>query len=164
MNPASAAGGAWPPTIHQAAQGGSRGAVGNGAWPPVRRVVLDLSASADLDAPSVEMLRELAEDLRGRAIRLVLTELGAAGRATLERAGALELIGRENVLGRTFDAVLDYLVSEHDVADFQLILQNGLTAIRDLLVTRRATAASERGVMLAAIVADLDDSLRLLES
>jgi SulP family sulfate permease len=132
--------------------------------PPVKRMVLDLSATADLDAPSVEMFAELAGDLRGREVRFVLAELSPAAQATLARAGALATIGPENLAARTFDAVLDYLISEHDVADFQLLLQNGLAAIRDLLAARGADATSERSEKLAAIVADLDDSLRLLSN
>ncbi|NTU82384.1 MAG: sodium-independent anion transporter, partial [Chloroflexales bacterium] len=132
--------------------------------PPIRQVVLDLGASSDLDAPSADMLAELREDLRGRGIRLVLTELGAPARTTLERSGALAVIGRENLIARTMDAVFDYLVAEHDVADIQHLLQSGLASIRDLLTTRGATATAERRALLAAIVADLDDAINLLET
>ncbi|NTU85417.1 MAG: SulP family inorganic anion transporter, partial [Chloroflexales bacterium] len=132
--------------------------------PPIRRVVLDLSATHDLDAPSVAVLRELCEDLRGRVIRLVLTELSAPARATLERDGALAVLGRENLTVRTIDAVFDYLVAEHDVVDIQHLLQNGLASIRNLLTTRGATATTERRALLAAIVADLDDAIDRLEA
>lgn len=135
-----------------------------GSAPPIRQVVLDLSATPDLDAPSVAVLYELCEDLRGRAIRLVLTEVSIPARATLERGGALAVIGRQNLTARTMDAVFDYLVAEHDVADIQHLLQNGLASIRDQLTTRGAAAPDERRALLAAIVADLDDAIHLLET
>ena len=57
------------------------------AEPRPSRVVLDMSASTDIDLQSADTLGELADALRGQGIDLVLAGTRAPARGVLERSG-----------------------------------------------------------------------------
>jgi len=78
---------------------------------PVKAVLLDLGATTDLDVPGADMLAELAEELRDRNVRFMLTRVITPVRQMLELAGAMQAIQAEDVFVRPIEAVVDYLSS-----------------------------------------------------
>lgn len=58
-----------------------------GTSTPVRLLVLDCAAMSDIDYSGAATLRQLQEELAPAGIRMVLTELSSAARATVDRTG-----------------------------------------------------------------------------
>lgn len=58
-----------------------------GTSTPVRLLVLDCAAMSDIDYSGAATLRQLHEELAPAGIRMVLTELSSAARATVDRTG-----------------------------------------------------------------------------
>ena len=65
--------------------------------PPATSVVVDLEMTNDLDAPSAHELAELHTDLAAAGVHLMLARVHAPVRAVLDRSGATEEIGAENM-------------------------------------------------------------------
>ena len=75
------------------------------ADPPTRWVVIDMEGVTDVDATATVMLREVVEDAKARGIGLAVARLKGPVATYLERAGLLDLIGRERVFLEVDDAV-----------------------------------------------------------
>ncbi len=75
------------------------------ADPPPKTVVLDISATADLDITTVDTLRELAAALRRRSIELRLAQVRGSVRDRMRQAGLMDEIGEENTFLSLGDAV-----------------------------------------------------------
>ena len=73
-----------------------------GASTPVRLLVLDCAAMSDIDYSGAATLRQLSEELAPAGTRMVLTELSANARATVESMG---LEPDVSVVARLEDAV-----------------------------------------------------------
>ena len=116
---------------------------------PVKAVLLDLGATTDLDVPSADMMADLAGDLRERQVRLMLTRVIAPVREMLERAGAMDEIGPEDVFVRPPEAILDYLSSQYDAAGVQELLRSAVIRVRVLLQAHMSNVPVERQVALA---------------
>ena len=76
---------------------------------PIRAVVLDLSASADVDVTACDGLRALVTTLKEGEIDVLLAQVRAAVRDRLRTAGLMEAVGESHVFASVADAV-DYWV------------------------------------------------------
>jgi high affinity sulfate transporter 1 len=72
--------------------------------PDTKWLLIDASATPAFDTSAAHMLVELAIDLRERGISLGLAELHAEARALLDRAGVIDVIGRDMVFDILEDA------------------------------------------------------------
>ncbi len=63
---------------------------------PVEAVLVDAGAITHVDTTGLDMLRELAAELRTRGIRLMLARVKSPVMGTLERSEMVDVIGREN--------------------------------------------------------------------
>jgi high affinity sulfate transporter 1 len=79
------------------------------ADPPVASVVVNLEMTNDMDAPSAHELAELHADLEAAGVHLMLARVHAPVRAVLDRSGAAEEIGAENLHPRVLAAVAMHL-------------------------------------------------------
>lgn len=86
-----------------------------GADPTPRVVILDLSASTDLDVAATDALVELLADLHARGIELRLAHARAGVRDRMRRTGFLAELGEDHVFMSTQQA-LDAPVPDHDPA------------------------------------------------
>jgi len=68
-----------------------------GAKPPPEAVVLDLSATADLDIATIDMFGELIAFLRDRGIALRLAQVRGTVRDRMRRSGLMDAIGEAQV-------------------------------------------------------------------
>jgi SulP family sulfate permease len=68
---------------------------------PPSVVILDLRGHQAIDTTTLNMLTDYAETLQEHHCRLMLAEVEAAARATLEQTGALDTIGSDNVFDAT---------------------------------------------------------------
>jgi high affinity sulfate transporter 1 len=68
-----------------------------GAHPPPEAVVLDLSATADLDIATIDMFGELIAFLRDRGIALRLAQVRGTVRDRMRRSGLMDSIGEAQV-------------------------------------------------------------------
>lgn len=80
--------------------------VGSGL--PVRVVLLNCEANVDVDSTAVEALESLVRELKGRGIEVNLARVHVELAELLDRAGILDLIGRENVYPTLPTAVAGY--------------------------------------------------------
>ena len=76
---------------------------------PIKALIVDLSASEDLDIAVTDMLKNLVEELDEDGIRLVLTDAKPATRSRLERTDLLEQIGITNLYLNVREAVEDMM-------------------------------------------------------
>ena len=68
---------------------------------PPTVVILDLRGHRTLDATTLNMLTDYAETLQKHQCRLMLAEVEADARHTLEHTGTLDQLGSDNVFGAT---------------------------------------------------------------
>lgn len=130
---------------------------------PIKVVLIDLGATADLDVPSADMLVELYKELHSQNIRCMLVRMIAPVRQLLERAGAMEEIRLEDVFIDPGDAVLDYLMSQYNDSGIQELVRSGLQIVRNLLQAHLSTAPVERQAALAALADFLDQEIKRIE-
>lgn len=130
---------------------------------PIKVVLIDLGATADLDVPSADMLVELYKELHSQNIRCMLVRMIAPVRQLLERAGAMEEIRLEDVFIDPGDAVLDYLISQYNDSGIQELVRSGLQIVRNLLQAHLSTAPVERQAALAALADFLDQEIKRIE-
>ncbi len=76
--------------------------------PERQAVILDMEMTSELDVPSVEMLGDLYEELKGQKIQLIIAGLHAPVRKMMDRSGITEQIGEDNVFSTVLEAVLVY--------------------------------------------------------
>ena len=68
-------------------------------------VILDLSATADLDVATIDMLNELIDELRRLSIQLVLAQVRGTVRDRMRRTGLMEAVGEDRVFQSVSTAV-----------------------------------------------------------
>jgi MFS superfamily sulfate permease-like transporter len=73
--------------------------------PELRGICIDLAAVGDVDYSGGLTLREVAESLHGRGVRLVLTEVDPAVRTTLDRYGLADVLPPDAYFDTVGDAV-----------------------------------------------------------
>ena len=127
---------------------------------PVKAVLLDLGATTDLDVPSADMLAELGEELHSHNVRFMLMRVIAPVRQMLEAAGAMEKFSSQDVFVGPIEAVLDYLTSQYDDAALLELVRSGAESVHSLLQASLASAPPERRAALAAIVDNLDQTIK----
>ncbi len=79
-------------------------------------VLLDLSATAELDVPAMEMLDDLGKALHARGIRLMLANTIGSVRAALNDEEALPHLTDADVFSSAIDAVFDHVRGRTDTA------------------------------------------------
>ena len=92
---------------------GAKGAQGETAAPatvpgprdPVRALVLDLEATADMDTTAADQLADLVTAMRRSGVRVMLARLHGPVRDFMEKDGLVELIGAAEIYPRVLDAV-----------------------------------------------------------
>ena len=72
---------------------------------PVKAVVLDLEATADMDTTAADQLRPLVTNLRRAGVRIMLARLHGPVRDFMEKDGLIGLVGAAEVYPRVLDAV-----------------------------------------------------------
>jgi high affinity sulfate transporter 1 len=76
--------------------------------PDRQAVILDMEMTNDLDVPSVEMLGDLHEELKGRKIQLIIAGLHEPVREMMDRSGITKQIDADNVFPTVLEAILVY--------------------------------------------------------
>ena len=105
------------------------------------------------------MLTELAEDLHRREVRLMLMHVITPVRQMLDKVGAINKIGPENLFIGPPEAVLEYLSSQSDAAGILELLRSGASSAVTLLQAGMSTAPADRQAELAAIVESLEKEI-----
>ncbi len=77
------------------------------ADPPPSILVLSISATADLDVATIDMLNELIEELHRRSIELRLAQARGPVRDRMRRTGLMDAVGEEHVFLSVSTAVED---------------------------------------------------------
>jgi SulP family sulfate permease len=77
--------------------------------PPLRGILLDLGASADLDIGTSDMLRDLTSDLRQTNIDLLLAQVRGSVRERMRVTGLFDHIGEDHILPSVDAAVQSFL-------------------------------------------------------
>ena len=131
---------------------------------PVKAVLLDLSATTDLDVPGAETLELLYEDLHSRNVRLIWVRTIMPVRQMLAQAGLMAKIRPEDMYLNPPEAVLDYLSSQGDSAGVQELLRSAAASVRGLLEAHAFTVPAERQAALAAVVDNLDLAIKRSET
>jgi hypothetical protein len=75
---------------------------------PIRVVLLDLDANADLDIQSLDILSERHNELQTQGTARWLTNLHGAVRSMLERGGLAQIIGAEHLYRSVNAGVRDF--------------------------------------------------------
>ena len=118
----------------------------------VESVLLDLELTNELDVPSADMLKELHDDLEAAGVQLLLARVRSAVRDLLDRSGATEVLGVENIYSRVLEGVLMH-VSTTDVhaETFLGLSSDALKVLQMAVADMLSTAQGERRVQLEAI-------------
>lgn len=77
--------------------------------PDLHALLIDMSATGDMDIPTMDLLADTATKLRGRGVDLMLAHVRGKVRDRLTRAGAMAAIGPENIhasIGAGIDAYM----------------------------------------------------------
>jgi hypothetical protein len=114
--------------------------------------------------PGADMLAELAEELRDRNVRFMLTRVITPVRQLLDLAGAMRAIKPDDVYIRPIEAVVDYLSSQYDDASLQELMRSNANSMRSLLQASLASAPAERQAALTAIMDRFDVLLQESET
>ena len=83
-------------------------AAGPAPGPPVRGVVLDLEAAADMDTTAADQLRSMVTALRTSGVRIMLARVHGPVREFMRRDGLLETLGAGELYPRVLDAVRSF--------------------------------------------------------
>ena len=127
---------------------------------PLEAVLIDLEMSNDLDAPSAHELAALHEDLQAAGARLLLSRVYPDVRVMLERSGALERIGADNLFNRGMDAMVAHMrtVDQGGAAVLEM-MEDGLQRMHGLVSAAAARAAGSERERLEKLQASLQASL-----
>lgn len=79
------------------------------ADPPVQAVLLDAAAVTHVDTTGLDVVREVHEELSGKGIVLMLARMKGPVHDILERAGLMDVLGRENIFPTVHAGVAAYL-------------------------------------------------------
>jgi MFS superfamily sulfate permease-like transporter len=82
---------------------------GHETTPKPSVVLLDLSLTTDVDVPAVEAIEDLARRLTSEGTSVWLSNVHPSVLDLLERAGALDLVGRDRVYPRIADGILAFV-------------------------------------------------------
>jgi len=124
---------------------------------PVKAMLIDLSATTDLDVPSADMLAELGEDLHSRNVRFMLAHMIMPVRQMLTNAGAMEKIEPGDIFVEIPEAVVDYLATQHDTRAVEDLLRNAAQISHNLLSDYLAANPREKHDDLAALAKSIDE-------
>ena len=80
--------------------------------PPPQAILIDLSATADLDIVSADMLHDLVVDLREQNIQVLFSQVRGSVRDRMRRTGLMEDVGEERVFMSIDAAVQNFLQSK----------------------------------------------------
>ena len=127
---------------------------------PIKAVMLDLSATTDLDVPSANMLAELSEELHNRSVRLMLIHVITPVRQMLARTGAIEKINQQDIFAEPVEAVMNYLLAECDAAGIEDLLRSGANEMHNLLQASLASVPVENQAAIVGLIDSLDNQLR----
>lgn len=83
---------------------------------PVRAVILDLEAAADMDTTAADQLTPLVRSLRSGGVRVMLARVHAPVRDFMEKDGLVALIGADEIYPRVLDAVKVFEAAEPEPA------------------------------------------------
>lgn len=120
-------------------------------------VLLDLSLTRDADVPAVEALEDLQVRLASDGIALWLSHVRPKLLALLERAGAIETIGRDHVYPRIADGLMDFARGTAGARARVDVLADVVAYLRE---RRMQEGTSPEGLeMLAALEARLEMEL-----
>ena len=117
----------------------------------MQAVVLDLSATPDLDVPRADMLARLQEDLHRRNVRLMLAGMIMPVRQMLALAGVRRKIRPVDVFVGPTEAVLDPLSAQDDADGVQELLRRAAATVRLLWQSHGRPVTADQPVALAAI-------------
>jgi sulfate permease, SulP family len=133
------------------------------ADPPVTSVVVDLEMTNDLDAPSAHELAELHSDLEASGVHLMLARVRAPARAVLDRSGATEEIGGENLHPRVMAAVAMHLNRTAGSQDALNIAGDALQRLITVINAQILAASGDDRERLAALRRRLQEALDDIE-
>ncbi|HSN75364.1 MAG TPA: SulP family inorganic anion transporter [Anaerolineae bacterium] len=133
------------------------------ADPPVTSVVVDLEMTNDLDAPSAHELAELHSDLEASGMHLMLARLRAPVRAVLDRSGATEEIGAENLHPRVLAAVAMHLNRTAGSQDALNIAGDSLQRLITVIDAQIEAASGDDRERLAALRRRMQEALDDIE-
>jgi high affinity sulfate transporter 1 len=128
------------------------------ATPLARTLILDISLTHTLDIPSVDMLRQLQEELAQQQIRLVLSEVRAPVRALLAKSGVAVTLGPENIYHKTFPAVMAFLAADEQngmAQEVQLLAETLQRMVQ--VVEQRAQTRDKLDDLLAMINRQIEE-------
>jgi len=92
----------------------------------IQTVLLDLEMTNELDAPSTRVLIEMYEEIEVLQIRLILSAAHAPVRDMLDRSGATDIIGEQNIHPALLEGVYDHLESMGEAHQFILEVMSDL--------------------------------------
>jgi MFS superfamily sulfate permease-like transporter len=126
-------------------------------------VVVDLEMTNDLDAPSAHELAELHSDLEASGMHLMLARLRAPVRAVLDRSGATEEIGAENLHPRVIAAVATHLNRTAGSQDALDIAGDSIQRLITVVDAQIEAAGGDDRERLAALRRRLQEALDDIE-
>ncbi len=132
---------------------------------PLHAVLIDLEMSNDLDAPSVEELANLYEDLQAAGVRMMLSRVYPDVRKMLVSSGALERIGEDNLYERGLDALLAHLRTTDQGAEVVTeMMSDGLQRLHDVVSAAAGRATGPERDRLEKLQANLQASIDSLKA
>jgi high affinity sulfate transporter 1 len=95
-------------------------------------VVFDLEATVAADVPACDEVREIAEELHADGMVLSLVRVHGPVMALFERAGVLEVVGRDRVFAIVLEAVAEHAARTGRRPDDEVVAERLATELRDI--------------------------------
>lgn len=131
---------------------------------PYHAVLIDLSATTDLDVPSADMLAELHKELLKQNARFMLSHVITPVRQILERAGAMEEIRKEDIFSEPAEAVLGYLFSQYSETEIREMVRSGLQSVCNMLQSHQSMIPSESQASFKTLADTLNNEIERIKS
>ena len=129
--------------------------------PQTEVVLLDLELSNELDSTAVEMLIELKQELQELGIDLMLARLTSDVSEMLERTGAVEKFGRQNIHPRVIHGVRAYLQDSDVRQELRSeFISSWLTLTVDILTAPLSQLDNEQREQLETLKDQLQEMAR----